>query len=155
MKQISEEQFRKLRFKKRKGLSNELSKSLLELEVGGHLFLARSEWKLNSEPGSLIYNAQNYFKSPLRGTRFSIKQLEDNSGWIITRRVNLENLPETDTGYRCSLCKEMFETRKGARQHLKEFHKGEFGRVMYLIAGKREPSDKWLKYKNRKRFKLF
>jgi uncharacterized C2H2 Zn-finger protein len=152
MRKINEEQFKKLEFKQYKGESTELFANLRKLEVGEHLFLGKDEWKLNSDPVSLVSNSQHRLKGLLVGYRFSIKQLADNLGWIITRRVNLNEAPEVDTGYRCSICKEMFESRKSARQHLAQTHVGEFGRVMYIKSGTRKPSERWLKYKNGKSF---
>lgn len=146
MKKITEEQFKRTEFKHYAGKSSKLFVELRALEVGEHLFLGREEWKLSSDPTNHISNSCHRLKGALEGMRFSIKQLADDSGWIITKKVNMDDVPEANTGYRCSLCKEMFEARKNARQHLVLTHKGEFGRVMYLKAGKREPSKSWLKY---------
>lgn len=146
MKKITEEQFKRTEFKLNKGESSKLFAELKNLEINDHLFLGRDEWKLSSNPVNHISNSQHRLKGALVGMRFSIKHLNDGSGWVITRKVNMDDIPETDTGYRCSLCKEMFESRKTARQHLALTHKGEFGRVMYLKLGKREPSKRWLKY---------
>ncbi len=145
MKKIPEKQFKKLEFKIYSSQSTKLCKELNKLAIGEHLFLSREEWKLTSEPISLISNSQHHLKGILVGFKFSVKQLADNSGWIITRRENLDETSEVDTGYRCSLCKEMYANRRSARLHLVQTHKGQFGRVMYIVASKRSPSENWLK----------
>lgn len=146
MKKISDKEFREIIFKRRKGLSSEFIKILAGLDIGEHLFIGKDEWKLKSDPHNMISSSIVHIKSSLVGYRFSTRLLADDSGWIITRREKLEDALEVETGYRCSICKEMFDSRKSARSHLAQTHPRDFGRVMYLKVGKREPSDRWKKY---------
>ena len=75
MKQITDKEFEKIEFKRRKGISNDLIDALKTLEVGGHLFLSRKEWSLLSEPGNLIKNSTYRITSELVKTKYSVKQL--------------------------------------------------------------------------------
>lgn len=74
MKKINDNTFKNLKFKIRKGQANDLYDALHDLNIGEHLFLGKDEWKLNSDPRSLISNSQHMIGGLLVGYRFSIKQ---------------------------------------------------------------------------------
>jgi hypothetical protein len=89
MEQLSEEEFSKLPFKKKKGKEKKINwgKSspfyiaIMGLSVGGNVKIYKSEWNLYRTPKRMC----SYIAKKFPGVKYDCFELADDSGWGIKR----------------------------------------------------------------------
>jgi len=90
MRKINQKEYDELIFKPRKGFgkTRPFNLAIGALEINERLLILKEEWPIKTPPHAIVWNQFSRVES--KHKKFSVQQLKDGTGWVITRLKDRE-----------------------------------------------------------------